>query len=223
MLPLRCAYPDCLPMTILNARNISLDEVHQLLKLEARYDGSFTPLLSFEPLTDLEREELRQIRDDFYAYLSAGKVTEGQVKLLIIGPLLRLAGFYHPPIKISLEEDIADINIVDEETTITGRFDILAVNKDRIIAGNICLWILVIETKNSLVDVTAGLPQLLSYAFKSLDHQTSVWGLVTNGLRYQFVYIQVGTPPTYPLMPLLNLMEAEHSTQIVQSLKAICR
>jgi hypothetical protein len=77
-------------------------------------------------------------------------------------------------------------------------------------------WVLVIESKNSSIDLSAGLPQLLTYAFKSLAYQESVWGLVTNGLRYQFVYLRQATPPTYQLMPDLNLLETEilhHSQQ----------
>lgn len=41
---------------------------------------------------------------------------------------MRLASFYRFLIKIKLEEDIADILIEDEDTKITGRMDILAVN-----------------------------------------------------------------------------------------------
>lgn len=45
--------------------------------------------------------------------------------------------------------------------------------------------ILVIESKNTTVDAMEGLPQLLTYAYKSLELQTSVWVLTTNGIRYQ--------------------------------------
>ena len=100
--------------------------------------------------------------------------------------------------------------------------DILAVNKATPTITGIPFWILVIETKNSLAEVFAGLPQLLTYAYKSLEHQTSVWGLTTNGLRYQFVYLQSGTPPTYQLLPELNLIEPERTIQLLQVLKAIC-
>jgi hypothetical protein len=81
----------------------------------------------------------------------------------------------------------------------------------------------VIESKNSEVAPSAGLPQLLTYAFKSLEHHPSVWGLTTNGQNYQFVYLLPGTPPTYQLMPFLNLMDLKPSTQILQVLKAICK
>lgn len=210
-------------MITLNARNLYLDDIHRFLNFQKQYNSSFTSLLSLEALTEIDQQELEQIRNDFDSYLAAGKVSEGQIKLLVVGPLLRLAGFYRSPIQITLEEDIADIDIEDESTKITGRMDILSVNKVQKRTANVYFWLLVIETKNSLADVLVGLPQLLIYAFKSIEHQSSVWGLVTNGARYQFVYLQIGNPPTYQLMPLLNLMESEPSTQILQVFKAICK
>lgn len=210
-------------MTILNAKELTLNHVHRLLGFQRQYNPSFTSLLSLEPLTEFEQHELVQIRDDFDNYLAESQVLEGMVKALTTFPLLRLAGFYRSPIKISLEENITRINIVDEDTTITGRLDILAVNKTIQTTTNIPFWVLVIESKNSEVDPSAGLAQLLIYAYKSLERQTSVWGLTTNGQNYQFVYIQQGNQPTYQLMPFLNLMESEASIQILQVLKAICR
>lgn len=210
-------------MTALNAKNLTLSEVLRLLKFQKLPNGSFTPLLSLEPLTEFEQQELIQTCEDFDSYLTDGKVSEGQVKLVSVGPLLRLAGFYRSPIKMFLEEGIADIAVEDEGATITGRLDLLAINKNTLTTTDVPFWILVIETKNSAIDVLAGLPQLLAYAYKSLEHQTSVWGLVTNGARYQFAYIQSGTPPTFQLMPLLNLMDCEPAIQILQVLKAICK
>ncbi len=210
-------------MTILQAKNLSLGEVHRLFGFQRQYNSSFTPLLSLEPLTESEQQEVLQTRNDFDNYLIEGKVTEGLVKALTIFPLMRLAGFYHYPIKISLEENIADIIIEDEDTKITGRMDILAINKSQRTTAYPYFWVLVIESKNSSVDVSEGLPQLLTYAYNSLKNQKSVWGLTTNGRSYQFVYILQGNPPTYQLMPELNLMESERSTQLLQVLKAICQ
>ena len=210
-------------MIAFNAKNPTLNEVIDLLKLQKLPNGSFTPLLSLEPLTEFEQQELIQTCEDFDSYLTDGKVSEGQVKLVSVGPLLRLAGFYRSPIKMFLEEGIADIAVEDEGATITGRLDLLAIDKNTLTTTDVPFWILVIETKNSAIDVLAGLPQLLAYAYKSLQHQTSVWGLVTNGARYQFAYIHSGTPPTFQLMPLLNLMDCEPAIQILQVLKAICK
>jgi hypothetical protein len=210
-------------MTTLIAKKLTLKQVHQLLHFEEQLNGSFPSLLSLEPLTEFEQQELAQIRNDFRDYLIDGKVLEGQIKLLVISPLLRLAGFFHSPIKISLEQDIDEIVVEDEDTKITGRFDILAVNKERPTITDVAFWLLVIEAKNSSINSFEGLPQLLTYAHQSLQRQKIVWGLTTNGMHYQFVLIQQGNPATYQQMPLLSLMDSESAIQLLQILKAICQ
>ncbi|MCA1993506.1 MAG: restriction endonuclease subunit R [Coleofasciculus sp. S288] len=209
-------------MTTLNAEKLTLKEVHRLLGFQKQPMGSYSTLLSLESLTAYENQELIQIATDFDNYLTADKVSEGLVKVLSIFPLLRLAGFYRFPVELSLEEAIARIVIEYEDTFITGRFDILAINKTAL-AGSQPFWILLIESKNSSVDVSVGLPHLLTYAYTSLEYQESVWGLVTNGLNYQFVYLRQETPPTYQLMPPLHLFEIERAIQLLQVLKAICK
>mgnify|MGYP003622966818 CR=1 FL=1 len=125
------------------------------------------------------------------------------------------------PIQITLEEDIADIIIEDEDTKITGRMDILAVSKAKRITANTSFWILVIEAKNISLNAFDGLPQLLTYAYKGIEQQSSVWGLTTNGMDYQFVYIQQGNPPIYQLLPKLDITRVESSIELLQVLKAI--
>ena len=210
-------------MSKLNARKISLAEVHRLLNLEERFNNlSFNSFFSLEPLTDFEKQELWQICQDFQRYLTAGKVNEGQVKFLALAPLMRLSGFYKAPLEIKLEQDIEDIAIEDEETVITGQFDILAVNNAETETSP-GFWVLVIEAKNSSIEVRAGLPQLLTYAYTSLKNQQSVLGLITNGLRYAFVSVQQGNPATYELLPDLILTNSKQAIQLLQVLKAICK
>ncbi len=210
-------------MATFNAKNLTLNDVHHLLKLQEQLNNdSFTTWLSLEPVTEEEQQEIAQIRNDFRHYILTGKVYEGLVKALTTFPLLRLTGFYRYPIQISIEEYITDINISDEDTIITGRFEILAINKATA-TTDLSFWILVIEAKNSAIEVRQGLPELLTYAFKSLEQQASVWGLVTNGLQYLFVHLRQGNPPTYQLMPELHLMDSERSIQLLQVLKAICK
>ena len=206
---------------ILEASSLSLNDVHRLLKLQKQQNGLFRDFLSLEPLTEFEQQDLARIVNDFERYLYAGKVSEGLVKFLTLAPLMRLAGFYDVPIRLTMEDSIA-IAIEDEDTSIRGRMDILAVNKAR--TNTVPpFWVLVIETKNSAIDVVEGLPQLLTYAFKSLEQQSAVWGLVTNGQRYQFVHLRQETTPIYQLMPLLNLNEYQDAIELLQVLKAICQ
>ncbi|MEL7242355.1 MAG: restriction endonuclease subunit R [Cyanobacteria bacterium J06573_2] len=208
-------------MTItLEPNSLSLNDVHRLLKLQKQPNGLFTDYLNLEPLTDFEQQDLSRIRNDFERYLTAGKISEGMVKFFTIAPLMRLAGFYDIPIRLTME-DVIGIVIEDEDKVIKGRMDILAVNQaESDIEAP--FWVLVIETKNSAIDVSEGLAQLLTYAFKGLEQQLLVWGLVTNGQRYQFVYLNQGNPPNYQLMPLLSLNELQGSVLLLQVMKAIC-
>lgn len=208
-------------MYTIDARNLSLEKVQQLLKFEEQLNNSFTSLLSLESLTEFEQQEMLQIRNLFRSYYAAGKISEGQIKFLLLAPLMKLAGFYQPSIKRSLEENIADISVEDEDTIIKGRMDILAVNKTQGRIVTTPFWIVVIESKNRSFNVFEGLPQLLTYAYTSLEQQTSVWGLTTNGMDYQFVYLQQGNPPRYQLLPKLNITRPESSSELLQVLKAI--
>ncbi|MBD2614376.1 MAG: restriction endonuclease subunit R [Nostoc sp. ZfuVER08] len=206
---------------IIEASSLSLNDVHRFLKLEKLLNSSFTDFLSLEPLSEFEHQDLLRIRNDFDRYLSADKISEGLVKFLTIAPLMRLAVFYDVPIRLTMEDSVA-ISVEDEDKRITGRMDILAINNPQ---SNIAppFWILVIETKNSAINLSEGLPQLLTYAFKSLGEQPSVWSLVINGQLYQFVYLRREQQPTYQLMPLLSLNESTDAIELLQVLKSICK
>ena len=206
----------------LEASQLSLNDVRRLLKLEEREGDAFTDFFSLEPLSELEQQEILKIRTDFRRYLSAGKISAKLVKFLVLSPLMRLAGFFDIPIVLTMEDSIA-IEVEDGDTLIKGRLDILAVNQPDAELAAAQFWILLVEAKNSAIDPWAGLPQLLTYAYKSLQQQSSVWGLTTNGRNYQFVYLTRGNPCTYQILPDLSLTDRERSLLLAQVLKAICK
>ncbi len=206
----------------LEASQLSLNDVRRLLKLERQTEGSFADFFSLEPLTDFEQQELLLIRNVFWRHLEAGKISAKMVKFLVLSLLMRLTGFFDIPIVLTMEDSIP-IEVEDEDTLIKGRLDILAVNQPDAEIGATPFWILVVEAKNSAIDSWAGLPQLLTYAYKSLQHQPSVWGLTTNGRNYQFVYLTRGNPCTYQILPDLSLTDRERSLLLAQVLKAICK
>ncbi|MGB3265014.1 MAG: restriction endonuclease subunit R [Microcoleus sp.] len=213
----------------LEASQLSLNDVRRLLKLERQTEGSFTDFFSLEPLTDFEHQELLQISNDFWRYLEVGKVSEELVKFLSLSPLMRLTGFFKVPVVLTMEDSIP-IEVEDEDTLIKGRLDILAVNQPDAELAATKFWILVVEAKNSAlakpskrIAPLTGLPQLLTYAYKSLQQQSSVWGLTTNGESYRFVRVTRGNPCTYQILPELNLIDRERSLLLAQVLKAICK
>ena len=93
------------------------------------------------------------------------------MKLVVVAPLLNLAGSYQPPFSIRAEVS-TKLTAADSGQTFTGSIDVLVV-KQR-------LWVLVIESKQSRFDVTVGIPQALSYmlspsAVQPLRRQRSLW------------------------------------------------
>lgn len=213
----------------LEASQLSLNDVRRLLKLEELEGEGFTDFFSLEPLTESEQQELLKLRNDFRRYLSAGKVSEELVKFLVLSPLMRLTGFFEIPIVLTMEDSIP-IEVEDGDTLIKGRLDILAVNQPDAELAAAQFWILVVEAKNSAlakpskrIAPWAGLPQLLTYAYKSLQQQSSVWGLTTNGESYRFVRVTRGNPCTYQILPDLSLIDRERSLLLAQLWKAICK
>ena len=75
--------------TTINAKNLTLAEVHRLFGFQKQYTNSFTPLLSLEDITEHEQQELIQIRDDFDDYISTDRVSEGSIGIravLVLAP-----------------------------------------------------------------------------------------------------------------------------------------
>lgn len=209
-------------MQTLPASSLSLEQTHRQLGFQENYSDSFESRLALDPISESERQDLEQIRRDFQVYFYEKATSEGQVKFLALAPLLRLAGFYRSPLKILLEESIGKIEVPDRDIIVTGRIDLLAVNKERLTQEDAFFWILIVEGKNTKFEPALSLPQLLSYAYKGLKTQDSLWGLLTNGGRYQFVYMYVeGASLTYQMFPFLSLLESRDAVQILQVLKAI--
>jgi hypothetical protein len=206
----------------LEASQLSLNDLRHLLKLEEGDADSLTEFFSLEPLSESEQQELLKIRQNFRRYLAAGKVSEELVKFLALSPLMRLTGFFDVPVVLTMEDSIP-IEVEDGDTLIKGRLDILAVNGPDAEIGAAQFWILVVEAKNIAIAPLTGLPQLLTYAFKSLQQQSSVWGLTTNGESYRFVRLTRRNPCTYQILPELNLIDKGRSIELAQVLKAICK
>ncbi len=206
----------------LEASQLSLNDVRHLLKLEEGEADAWSDFFSLEPLSEFEQQQLVKIRNNFRRYLGAGKVSEELVKFLVVSPLMGLTGFFDVPVVLTMEDSIP-IEVEDKDTLIKGRLDILAVNQPDAQIAATQFWILVVEAKNSAIDPWAGLPQLLTYAYKSLQQQPSVWGLTTNGRNYQFVHLTRGNPCSYQILPELNLIDRERSLLLAQVLKAICK
>jgi hypothetical protein len=174
------------------------------------------------PLSDFEHQALNRLKHNYENIIETNPLEE-VVKLVVVAPLLDLAGFYQPPFSIRAEVSTRLI-VTEADQLFTGSINVLVV-KQR-------LWVLVIESKQSRFDVMSGVPQALSYLLsqqtdlpkedtQSIDTETR-FGMVTNGREVLFLKLKSCYPPTYVQSRSYQVIEAQDDLiQILQGLKAI--
>jgi Type I restriction enzyme R protein N terminus (HSDR_N) len=162
----------------LSADKITLDDLQRYFGLDDRPDPSaFLEWQQDLPaLTDNDRDRL-----DNYNHLSKRPILEAMVKMVILSPLLELAGFYDAPFYSTSEKSIK-ISTQDDHITVRGKIDVL-VTQDQ-------LWILVIESKQSGIAIDSGIPQALTYMLAAPNQTKPLYGMVTNGNNFIFIKLQ---------------------------------
>ena len=203
---------------ITNASSLTLGTLRQTFGL--RFDTSdrfFDEWLNNSPtLTEAELQGLDRLTRN-YTYLSQEEPPlEEIVKLVVVSPLLDLAGFYQFPFLVKAEVS-TNLDVADEDNTIAvqGRIDILVIQDS--------FWILVIESKPARLDVTAGIPQALTYLLTAPKLQASCYGMVTNGREVLFLKCdRHQSVPQYTRSHTYRLLENKaERIQVLQGLKQI--
>ncbi|MBR8833548.1 MAG: type I restriction endonuclease subunit R [Stigonema ocellatum SAG 48.90 = DSM 106950] len=201
-----------------NARTLTLSDLRHRFGVKLNADDSFFyQWLDQAPsLTELEQQGLERLKRN-YEYLSQEELPlEEVVKLVVVSPLLDLAGFYQPPFLIKTEVGTT-LEITDDPDNlpIQGKIDVLIVQD--------MLWVLVIESKPARLDVTAGIPQALIYLLSAPTEQSTPYGMVTNGREVLFLKLDRSiTPPQYTRSMTYRLLESlQEREQILQGLRYI--
>ncbi|WP_413172927.1 type I restriction endonuclease subunit R [Anabaena azotica] len=203
---------------ITNASSLTLSNLRQTfgLRLDTS-DRFFDEWLNNSPtLTEAELQGLDRLTRN-YNYLSQEEAPlEEIVKLVVVSPLLDLAGFYQSPFLVKAEVSTS-IEVADEANAIAvqGRIDILVIQDS--------FWILVIESKPARLDVTAGIPQALTYLLIAPNLQSSCYGMVTNGREVLFLKCdRHQNVPQYTRSQTYRLLEnTAERIQVLQGLKKI--
>jgi len=157
------------------AKDVTLKELKQNFGIQITQDPTFFPewLDSFAALSEEDRHLLDRVKANFLELM-----LENTVKMVVVAPLLDLAGFYHKPFRIETETSVA-LEMRDEGTIIRGRIDVLVL-KNR-------LWLLVIESKRSDFAVTRAIPQALAYMLSNSETMQPTFGIITNGNDFLFL------------------------------------
>ena len=130
-----------------------------------------------------------------------GELLEGAVTLLLVAPLLELAGFYDPPFKLKSEASV-EITIDDGEEILRGRIDAL------ILQGQ--LWVIALEAKKTTIPLRSALPQLLTYLMddsqtRELSSAQPTFGIIINGDEVLFVKVVYQPSLQYALSRAFSL------------------
>lgn len=162
-------------------------------------------------ITDVEKVSLDVMRRRFLYHRGAGDLLEGTVMLLLVSPLLALAGFYDPPFRIKAEEGVKLV-LDDGEEILRGRIDVLVLQNQ--------VWVMVLESKKTTLSVWSALPQTLTYLMANPNLDKPVFGMVTNGDDILFIKITHADTPHYNLSrvfaPFTSSKELYNVLQILQ-------
>lgn len=182
---------------IINASDITLAELEERLSLYRSPNSDFFSEVkeSLPDLSELEKVALNRVKQNFLDQLRSRLLIEETVKLVVVSPLLDLAGFYRAPYQVESEVPIQLAIPDEEEGLIQGQIDTLIVRRS--------LWIVLVESKRTQISVHAGVPQALTYLLSRPDGDRPGYGLVTNGSEFLFLK-QVGT--LYATSNLLSIV-----------------
>lgn len=150
-----------------------------------------------------ERESLAVIWKRYLYHRSGGQLLENTVMLLLISPLLTVAGFYDPPFRVRAEESVV-IEVADSEEKLYGRLDLLVLG-DR-------LWVIVVESKKTMLSVWSGLPQTLAYLMANPNPEKPCFAMLTNGDDIVFIKLK---NQQYQVSKVFSPLVAQSELEIV--------
>lgn len=199
------------------AAEVTLRTLKQSLNLQPATDARFFSEWQgeTEPISESDQRALDRVKGNYLDLLEDPPVLENSVKMVVLGPLLDLAGFYRRPFRITTETSI-DIELEDENTVIRGRIDVLVLNQ--------VLWLVVIESKRSDFAVTRALPQTLAYMLGNPDQTRPTFGFITNGTEFFFLKAQRQPTSQYATSKLFSLFNPGNELyQVLSILKQLAK
>jgi predicted type IV restriction endonuclease len=179
------------------AKDVTLKELKQNFGIQMSQSPAFFTewLEAFTLLSEEERHLLDRVKANFQELMEEPPMLENTVKMVVLAPLLDLAGFYHKPFRIETETSVA-LEMKDEGAIIRGRIDVLVVKNQ--------LWLLVIESKRSDFAVTRAIPQALAYMLSNSEMVQPTFGMITNGNEFLFLKTSQNDYANSRLFSLVN-------------------
>ncbi|MEH1924440.1 type I restriction endonuclease [Nostoc sp.] len=196
------------------ARDISLYELEEKFGLQLATDINFFPewTENLPTLADSEKQAIARVKSNYLNLNKHRLMSEEAVKMVVLSPLLDLAGFYQPPFEIETETSV-EISAEDESFLVKGNIDVLVIQKR--------FWVLVIESKSSKFDVMTALPQALAYMLDRPNPAQPTFGLLINGREFVFVKFTQQEHPWYARSDALSIERDSELHQVLTILKRL--
>ncbi|MBW4507999.1 MAG: hypothetical protein KME64_16020 [Scytonematopsis contorta HA4267-MV1] len=156
-------------------------QVQEKLGLTLSEDSEFFTewMAELPELDEAEQTRLAQVQNNYLYQISDGILLEETIKMVVLSPLLELAGFYQAPYKFSTEVSVDIEAQGDNDEVLRGRIDALVLQQK--------LWIVLIEAKKTTFDLELAIPQTLSYMAAHPELEQPLYGMVTNGSSHLFI------------------------------------
>lgn len=148
-------------------------------------------------ITESDKQRLDRVKASYIHLLKYPPLLENTVKMVILSPLLDLAGFYLPPFHIKSEKSV-EIAADDGDIKVRGEIDVLALGEQ--------VWIAVIESKQAAFSLEVGMPQILAYMLANPTADMPTYGLITNGSNFIFLKLANRETPQYALSRLFYIL-----------------
>ncbi|NMG22474.1 type I restriction endonuclease [Brasilonema bromeliae] len=196
---------------VIQAQNVTLGYLEERFGLQqAENEDFFTEWFDILPdITDLEKQYLDRVKFHFLRLVKRPPLLEEAVKLVVLSPLLSLAGFYDDPFFIKSEQSI-EISLEDEGEIVRGRIDVLVIQQQ--------LWLLIIESKRASFSLLEAIPQALAYMLANPQLEKPLFGLVMNGSDFIFLKLTRVNQPEYALSDQFTLLRRENELYKVLSI-----
>ncbi|MDB9468756.1 type I restriction endonuclease [Dolichospermum circinale] len=199
----------------IQARNIGIAYLEERFSLKQTDNEAFFPewLENLPEISDLEKQYLDKVKLHFLRLAKYPPLSEETVKLVVLSPLLSLAGFYDEPFLIRSESSI-EIAVENEDEVIRGKIDVLVIQQQ--------LWLLVIESKKPTFSLLEAIPQALTYMLANPHPTKPLFGLVMNGSDFIFIKFSQINQAQYALSDQFTLLKRENELyQVFRILKKL--
>jgi hypothetical protein len=199
----------------IQAQNIGIAYLEAKFSLKQTNNEAFFPewLENLPEISDLEKQYLDKVKLHFLRLAKYPPLSEETVKLVVLSPLLSLAGFYDEPFFIRSESSI-EIAVENEDEVIRCKIDVLVIQQQ--------LWLLVIESKRTTFSLLEAIPQALTYMLANPHPTKPLFGLVMNGSDFIFIKFSQINQAQYALSDQFTLLKRENELyQVFRILKKL--